>query len=64
LCSVHEAHSAAHFVAIFAQLMRQILAEYARAHGRAKRDGGVKLELDEALAFRSKPLDLVAPMMR
>jgi len=49
-----------HFVAICAQLMRQILVEYARAHGRAKRDGGVKLELDETVAFQSKPLDLVA----
>jgi len=50
----------AHFVAICAQLMRQILVEYARKHRAAKRDGGVKLELDETLAFKSKDLDLVA----
>jgi RNA polymerase sigma factor (TIGR02999 family) len=49
-----------HFVAICAQLMRQILVEYARGHRRAKRDGGIKLELDEALAFKGKNLDLVA----
>jgi len=50
----------AHFVAICAQLMRQILVEYARNHRAAKRDGGIKLQLDEALAFKSKNLDLVA----
>ncbi len=50
----------AHFVAICAQLMRQILVEYARGHRRAKRDGGIKLELDEGLAFKGKNLDLVA----
>jgi RNA polymerase sigma factor (TIGR02999 family) len=50
----------AHFVAICAQLMRQILVEYARSHRAAKRDGGVRLELDDAVAFRSRNLDLVA----
>ena len=49
-----------HFVAICAQPMRQILVEYARNHRAAKRDGGVKLELDEAVAFQSRGLDLVA----
>lgn len=49
----------AHFIAISAQLMRQILVEYARAHRAAKRDGGCKLTLDEALAFKSRNLDLV-----
>jgi RNA polymerase sigma factor (TIGR02999 family) len=49
-----------HFVAICAQLMRQILVEYARNHRAAKRDGGVKLELDETIAFQSKNLDMVA----
>jgi RNA polymerase sigma factor (TIGR02999 family) len=49
-----------HFVAVCAQLMRQILVQYARGHGAAKRGGGIKLELDEALAFKSNNLDLVA----
>ena len=49
-----------HFVAICAQLMRQILVEYARSHRAAKRDGGLKLELDDAAAFKSKSVDLVA----
>jgi RNA polymerase sigma factor (TIGR02999 family) len=50
----------AHFVAICAQLMRQILVQYARGHGAAKRDGGYKLTLDDAVAFKSRNLDLVA----
>jgi RNA polymerase sigma factor (TIGR02999 family) len=49
-----------HFVAICAQLMRQILVEYARSHRAEKRDGGVKLELDDGVAFKSRNLDLVA----
>jgi RNA polymerase sigma factor (TIGR02999 family) len=49
-----------HFVAICAQLMRQILVEYARSHRAAKRDGGVKLTLDDAVPFKSRSLDLVA----
>jgi RNA polymerase sigma factor (TIGR02999 family) len=40
----------AHFFGIAAHVMRQILVEYARAHGAAKRGGSVcKLELEEAL---------------
>ena len=49
-----------HFVAICAQLMRQILVEYARTHRAAKRDGGFKLALDDAVAFKSRNVDLVA----
>ncbi|HXM59752.1 MAG TPA: sigma-70 family RNA polymerase sigma factor [Terriglobales bacterium] len=49
-----------HFVAICAQLMRQILVEYARTHRAAKRDGGFKLTLDDAVAFKSRNVDLVA----
>jgi RNA polymerase sigma factor (TIGR02999 family) len=48
-----------HFVAICAQLMRQILVEYARNHRAAKR-GGYKLTLDDAVEFKSRNLDLVA----
>lgn len=42
----------AHFLAIAAQLMRNILIDHARAHLRDKRGGGDKpLPLDEALVF-------------
>jgi RNA polymerase sigma factor (TIGR02999 family) len=50
----------AHFVAVCAQLMRQILVEYARSHRAAKRDGGCKLSLDDTVVFESRSLDLVA----
>jgi RNA polymerase sigma factor (TIGR02999 family) len=49
-----------HFVAICANMVRQILVDYARAHDAAKRDGGYKLALDDAVAFKSKSLNLVA----
>jgi len=49
-----------HFVAICAQLMRQILVEYARGRAAAKRGGGYRLTLDDAVAFKSRSLDLVA----
>jgi RNA polymerase sigma factor (TIGR02999 family) len=55
-----EFNDRSHFVAICAQLMRQILVEYARGHRAAKRDGGIKLEMDEALPFKGKNLDLIA----
>ncbi len=42
--------SRTHFFAISAQLMRQILVDYAREHRAAKRDAGLKLVLDDALA--------------
>jgi RNA polymerase sigma factor (TIGR02999 family) len=49
-----------HFLAICAQLMRQILVEYARSRNAAKRDGGFRLSLDHNLAFKARNLDLVA----
>jgi RNA polymerase sigma factor (TIGR02999 family) len=49
-----------HLLAICAQLMRQILVEYARARNAGKRDGGVRLELDDALALKTRSMDLVA----
>jgi len=54
--------SRTHFFAIAAQLMRQILVDYARRHGSAKRGGSVcKLSLDDALVVaRRKALDVVA----
>ena len=51
----------AHFMAICAQLMRQILVEYARRRGAAKRDGGYKLSLDDVVvSAKGRDLDLVA----
>jgi RNA polymerase sigma factor (TIGR02999 family) len=49
-----------HFLAICAQLMRQILVEYARSRNAAKRDGGFRLTLDDNLAFKSRSVDMVA----
>lgn len=48
-----------HFFAVAAQLMRQILVDYARKHRSLKRDGGYKLVLDEAMRLPDKDLDLV-----
>jgi len=49
-----------HFLAICAQLMRQILVEYARSRNAAKRDGGCRLTLDDNLAFKTRSVDMVA----
>ena len=40
----------AHFFAVSARMMRQILVDYARNQHAAKRDVGIKLVLDEAIA--------------
>jgi len=42
--------SRAHFFAVLARIMRQILVDYARSRHAAKRDAGVKLVFDEAIA--------------
>lgn len=39
----------AHFLGIAARIMRQILVDHARKHKAGKRDGGVRLTLDEAM---------------
>ena len=54
--------SRTHFFAIAAQLMRQILVDYARRHGAVKRGGGgCKLSLEEAtVSSREKEVDVVA----
>jgi len=51
----------AHFFAVAARLMRQILVDYARRHRTHKRGGGQeKLSLDAALAFtREKSAEVV-----
>jgi RNA polymerase sigma factor (TIGR02999 family) len=51
----------AHFFAVAAQLMRQVLVDFARARGAVKRNAGVTLSLDEAIAVTpSKDVDLLA----
>jgi len=54
--------SRTHFFAIVAQLMRQILVDYARRHGAAKRGGSVcKLSLEDAMGTpRQAGVDIVA----
>jgi RNA polymerase sigma-70 factor (ECF subfamily) len=54
--------SRTHFFAIASQLMRQILVDYARRHGAAKRGASIcKLSVDEAaMASREKDVDVVA----
>jgi RNA polymerase sigma factor (TIGR02999 family) len=49
-----------HFLAICAQLMRQILVEYARGRNAAKRNAGYRLTLDDNLAFKTRDVDMVA----
>ena len=51
----------AHFFAVAAQIMRQILVDYARRKKSQKRDGGQKLALAEAISFSApRGLDLIA----
>ena len=49
-----------HFIAICAQLMRQILVEHARTRKAAKRDGGLRLSLNDGLAGKSPTVDMIA----
>lgn len=49
-----------HFIAICAQLMRQILVEHARSRRAAKRDGGYRLSLSEDLAGKAPTVDMIA----
>jgi RNA polymerase sigma-70 factor, ECF subfamily len=52
----------AHFLAVFARLMRRLLVDHARSHQRGKRaDSNLKVSIDEAKEIPTKPsLDLVA----
>jgi RNA polymerase sigma factor (TIGR02999 family) len=54
--------SRTHFFAVAAQLMRQILVDYARRHGAAKRGGSIcKLSLQDAMVTpRQAEVDIVA----
>jgi len=49
-----------HFIAICAQLMRQILVEHARSRRAAKRDGGYRLSLNDDLAGKTPTMDMIA----
>ena len=64
LCAHHdpEWQDRAHFFAVAARIMRQILVDYSRRRGAEKRGGqAVIVSLDEALAIPlAKPVDLVA----
>jgi len=52
--------SRAHFMAIAAAHMRQILVDHARRRGRAKRGGGtIMVALDETIATPDAPIDLI-----
>ena len=57
--------SKAHFLAVAASLMRRILCDYARAHGRAKRGGEhYKVPLDEASVFSKEKSEEVIDLDR
>jgi RNA polymerase sigma factor (TIGR02999 family) len=56
-----EVANRAHFLAVASQLMRQILVDHARGRRAAKRGGGFKLELNDAMgAQKPQNMDLVA----
>ena len=57
----HEFENRAHFFAISAQLMRQILVEYARRRKAAKHNSGYSITLDDDLfLLKTKNVDLIA----
>ena len=49
-----------HFLAICAQLMRQILVESARSRKAAKRDAGFRITLDDGVAGKTRSVDMIA----
>jgi len=50
-----------HFLAVASQLMRQILVDHARGHRAAKRGGGFKLEINDAVSVqKTQNVDLIA----
>jgi RNA polymerase sigma factor (TIGR02999 family) len=56
-----DVHDRAHFFAVCSHLMREILVQYARRKKAAKRGGGYKLSLDDALAVaEGRSIDLIA----
>jgi len=56
-----DANSRDHFLAVASRLMRQILVDYARNHGAAKRGADNRVELDLSLVLANVPsADLIA----
>jgi RNA polymerase sigma factor (TIGR02999 family) len=56
-----EVENRAHFMAVASRLMRQILVDHARGHRAAKRGGGLKLELQDAMTRQKAPdIDLIS----
>lgn len=50
-----------HFFGVAARLIRQILVDYARSHGAAKRGAAYRVELEEGLGIPGKtPVDVLA----
>ena len=47
-----------HLFAVAARMMRRILVDHARAHGRLKRGGGLRVTLSDAIAPQTEPLIL------
>lgn len=52
-------HDRAHFFAVAARMMRHILVDYARGRQRAKRDGGVKVDLSEDILVTAAEVEQV-----
>jgi RNA polymerase sigma-70 factor (ECF subfamily) len=51
----------AHFFAVSAQLMRQILIQYARRRRAAKRDAGIRVTFEDAISLgKTRGVDLIA----
>jgi len=48
-----------HFFAIASKLMRRVLVEHARKHGRVKRGGGAKVTLEDCMAVSPEPDPLI-----
>jgi RNA polymerase sigma-70 factor (ECF subfamily) len=49
----------AHFFGVAARLMREILVDYARKHGAAKRNGGLRIPLDDSLIISAGRIEEV-----
>lgn len=56
-----DSENRAHFLAVASRLMRQILVDYARTHGAAKRGADRRVDLDASLVLpQAKSADVVA----
>ena len=56
-----DSENRAHFLAVASRLMRQILVDYARSHGAAKRGADRRVELDASLVLpQTRRADVVA----